>query len=70
MRDFESTPTGEERSSADVKSVSFYVSVEWDENGIGTIAKENGIEIIYYADIETTSVLRYWKRRRVHIYGR
>lgn len=70
MTNFSSTPTGEERSSGDIKAVAFYVSVEWDENGIGTIAKKHGIEEIYYADIETTRVLRYWKRERIHIYGR
>jgi len=70
MTDFELTPTGDEPSSSEVKSVTYYVTVEWDENGIGTIAKANGIEDIYYADIETTRILRFWKRRRVHIYGR
>ncbi len=70
MTDFSSTASGEERSSGDIKTVAFYVSVEWDKNGIGSIAKKHGIEEIYYADIETTRVLRYWKRQRVHIYGR
>lgn len=70
MTDFAATPAGSERSSGDIKTVTFYVSVEWDKNGIGTIAKEHGIEEIYYADIETFIVLGYWQQQRVHIYGR
>jgi len=70
MTDFSSTPAGAERTSGAVKTVSFYVTVQWDKNGIGTIAKKHGIEEIYYADIETIKVLNYWQRRRVHIYGR
>lgn len=70
MKDFSSTPSGDGRSSGDIKTVTFYVSIEWDKNGIGEIAKKHGISEIYYADIETTSVLGYWERKRVHIYGR
>ena len=70
MTDFKSTNIGEDVSSGDVKRVSFYVSVEWDENGIGTIAQANGINEIYYADIEETRILFYWRKRKVHVYGR
>ena len=70
MTDFSSTSVGEERSSGDTKTVTFYVSVEWDVNGIGAIARRHGIETIDYADIETTSVLRYWRQQKVHVYGR
>ena len=70
MTDFASTPSGDERNAGDVKSVSYYVSVEWDENGIGDIARKNGLEEVFYADLEIISVLGYWEQRRVHIYGR
>ncbi len=70
MTDFAGTPAGNGGSSGDIKAVTFYVSVEWDKNGIGTIAKKHGIEEIYYADIETISVLGYWKQKRVYVYGR
>ena len=33
MTDFNATPVGSERSSGGIKTVAFYVSVEWDENG-------------------------------------
>ncbi|HJP39939.1 MAG TPA: hypothetical protein QF499_12545 [Gammaproteobacteria bacterium] len=70
MTDFNATPVGSERNSGGIKTVAFYVSVEWDENGIGTIAKQHGIEEIYFADIETIMILGYWQQQRVHIYGR
>lgn len=70
MTDFAGTPAGNGRSTGDIKTVTFYVSVEWDKNGIGTIARKYGIEEIYYADIETISVLGYWTQKRVHVYGR
>lgn len=70
MTDFKSTDVGDDVSTGDVKRVSFYVSVEWDENGIGEIAQANGISEIYYADIEQTRILFYWQKRKVHVYGR
>ena len=42
----------------------------WDTNGIGEIGKENGLEEVYYADLETLSVLGIWTQRWVHVYGR
>ncbi len=70
MTDFDSTSAGDARSSGEIKTITFYVSVAWDKNGIGTIAKKHGIEEIYFADIETIRVLGYWRRQRVHVYGR
>ena len=34
------------------------------------IAKENGIETIYYADLETLSILGIWNQYTVHVYGK
>lgn len=70
MTDFGQTPVAGERGSGDIKTLTYYVSVAWDENGIGAIARQHGIEEIYYADIETFRVLGYWQQKRVHIYGR
>ena len=69
MTDFVATPVGDGLSTGDIKTVTFYVSVEWDKNGIGSIAKKHGIDVIYYADIETTRVLWYWRQQRVRVYG-
>ncbi len=46
-----------------------FVRVIWDENSIGSIAKEAGLREIYYADLETFSVLGIWTQYTVHVYG-
>jgi len=47
-----------------------YVTITWDSNAIGEIAKRAGIKTILYADIERESVLLgLWRRTTVHIYG-
>ncbi len=47
------------------------ISVRLGKNGLGDIAKEHGINTIYYADIERWSVLfGLWSQDVVHVYGR
>ncbi len=47
------------------------ISVRLGKNGLGDVAKENGITTIYYADIERWSLLfGIWSMEMVHIYGR
>lgn len=53
----------------DVKHIQYYIEVMWDSNAIGDIAKENGIEQVYYADLEVLNVLGIWRQYTVHIYG-
>ncbi|MDG2148441.1 MAG: TRL domain-containing protein [Planctomycetota bacterium] len=45
------------------------LQVEWGNRGIGQLAKEMGLHKIYFADIETLSVLGLWRQRWIHIYG-
>jgi hypothetical protein len=56
--------------SSSVRTVSFYVDVQWGADGIGAIARDKGIADIYYADVETLRLFRYFRRDRVRIYGR
>ncbi len=42
----------------------------WDSNAIGDIAKEHGIETVYYADLEVLSILGIWNEYTIHIYGK
>lgn len=63
------TPVGLTKSSSDIKYFNYYLNVMWDSNAIGEIAKENGIRNIYYADLETVSILRIWTQYTVHVYG-
>ncbi len=47
------------------------MSIRLGRNGLGDVAKEHGIETIYYADIEHWSALfGLWSSEVVHIYGR
>ncbi len=65
------TPLVIESEEGDVKHLSYsLVDVQWDSNAIGDIARENGIETVYFADIEFFSILGIWTQDTVHIYGR
>ena len=66
------TPIGEKKNTGDIKFFKLlngYFSFMWDTNAIGDIAKENGIDVIYYAELETFSILGIWNQYTVHIYG-
>lgn len=70
---FHDTPVGDSfEGSGDVKELRYnaYLRVIWDENSIGSIAKQAGFSELYYADLETFSVLGIWTQYRVHVYGR
>ncbi len=69
---FDRTPVGNGfHAEGDVKELRYnaYLRVLWDENSIGSIAKDAGFKQIYYADLETFSVLGIWSQYRVHVYG-
>ena len=42
----------------------------WNSNAIGDIARHQGIEEVYYADLERLSILGIWNQYTVHVYGR
>jgi hypothetical protein len=42
----------------------------WDSNAIGDIAKREGIDTIYFVDLEVLKVLGIWNQYTVHIYGK
>jgi hypothetical protein len=47
------------------------VSIRVGKNGLGQVAKEHGLETVYFADIERWSaVFGLWQMEVVHIYGR
>ena len=69
---FDRTPVGDGFvAEGNVKELRYnaYLRVLWDENSIGSIAKEAGFEEIYYADFETFSILGIWTQYSVHVYG-
>jgi len=69
-KDFYRTPVVTDQAAGDVKQIHFYVRVLWNDNAIGEVAKENGIDEVYYADLETLRVLGIWTQQWVHVYGR
>jgi len=46
------------------------VDVRWDSNAIGEVARDHGINTVYYADMEELSLLfGIWNQHTVHVYG-
>ena len=45
------------------------VQIDWGETGLGAVAKKHGFKRIYYADLETFSILGIYTRRTAHVYG-
>ena len=45
------------------------VYTELKTNAIGDIARENGLQRVYFADLETFSVLGIWRTDTLVIYG-
>ncbi len=47
------------------------ISVRVGKTGLGQVAREHGLETIFFADMERWSVVfGLWQREVVHIYGR
>ena len=64
------TQVVETRHKGNVQHLQYKVSLTWDSNAIGDIAKKNGMETIHYADLEILSVFfGLLNRYTVHIYG-
>ena len=43
--------------------------VQWASNAVGDIAREHGLSRVWYADLETFSVLGVWNEFTLHVYG-
>jgi len=46
------------------------LSVAWDDAALGDIAKKNGLQELYFADLEYFSILHVWNDYTVHLYGK
>jgi hypothetical protein len=42
---------------------------DWGSIGVGDAVEQAGIKTVYYADLETLSVLGVWTQRTIHVYG-
>ena len=65
------TPVVQSEKTGDIKHVQLpYVGVAWDSAAYGDIARKNGINELYFADLETLRILTIWNRYTVHLYGK
>lgn len=65
------TPVVRSEKTGDIKHIQLpYVGVAWDSAAFGDIAKKNGINELYFADLETLRVLYIWNQYTVHLYGK
>jgi hypothetical protein len=68
--DLSQTPRAETVKTGDIKHIQYYGDISWDSNAIGEIAKQSGLETVYFADLETFSILGIWNQYKVHVYGK
>ncbi len=64
------TSSGLNHAKGNIKQIHYYVDVRWDSNSFGDIARQNGFETVYFADLETLSILGIWTQQIVHVYGK
>ncbi len=68
--DLQRTEFSRQTRKEDVRTLQYwFVRVQWKGNGIAEIAKAKGFKRVYYADLETLSVLGTWTQHWVRIYG-
>lgn len=62
----------DQAQQGDIKHFQFdMVDLRWDSNAIGDLVKAHGMDTVYFADVETFSILLgIWSQDIVHVYGR
>jgi hypothetical protein len=66
-----STPVAGTEGKNDIKHIQLpSVGVMWGDTALNDIAREKGLQELYYADLESLSVLTIWRQDTVHLYGR
>jgi len=69
--DMQKTKVVQTEGMGDIKHIQVYqVGVAWDSVAFGDIAKKNGLNELYFADLETLKVLTIWNQYTVHLYGK
>ncbi len=67
----QATPATGTESVSDIKHIQFsYLGIMWGDAALGDIAREKGLQELYYADLERLNVLTIWRQYTVHLYGR
>lgn len=71
---FDKTPNGITQPVGSAKMISIpttAISAGWSNRAIGEAAKNAGLEEIYYADLQTFSILLgLWEQKSLQVYGR
>jgi len=69
--DYHANPSGVTGAESDIKHIQLpYVGVMWGDVSLADIAREKGLQELYYADRELLSVLTIWRQYTIHLYGR
>lgn len=71
-RNMTHTPSGVGEAQGTIKHLSIYApygTFLWDSAAVGDMAKEQGMDTIYYSDLEILRVFYVWNTYTVHIYG-
>jgi hypothetical protein len=63
------TPVYTEKGRDSRNTFQYYVRFDWGSDGLGDVAKEQGLTRIHYADREILSVLGIWRQSFAHVYG-
>jgi len=70
-KDMDHTVVGSVSGAGNIKHIALNMPiVAWDSAAIGDIAKKQGLKELYFADLETFSILRVWNQYTVHVYGK
>jgi hypothetical protein len=65
------TPITGTEGQSEIKHIQFsYLGIMWGDTALGDIAREKGLQELYYADLEYLSVLTIWRQYTVHLYGK
>lgn len=65
------TNAGTTTASSDSKDFNYsYVRIVWGDYGIADAAKAAGLSEVYFADLETLSVLGIWTQQWILVYGK
>jgi hypothetical protein len=68
--DMHPTKVVQTEKTGDIRHIQVgWIGVAWDRAAIGDIAKKNGMNELYFADLETLRVLTIWNQYTVHLYG-
>lgn len=70
------TPVGSVEKTGSLTLITFpplignYKLIAWGNAAVGEAARLQGMQEVYYADVEILSILKIWNEYTVHVYGK